>query len=252
VDKSPDDRGAFRMISIVRRTMPVWGVAACLGLLVAVGWAQSGDSKSKTKTKAGPVPDVKVLNGRMLKTMQSLDREFTELARGYEDAGQFEEARTLWEVLLKLNPKYPGAEDKIKSLSERMLSETEFTLKLDPTDDWTPVAMVTKDQPVRIEARGEYQYTVPLKGDPSGVAGNDLGTDMQLANGVPLGALMGVVVGADKKPGKPFRVGTQLDTKASATGLLLLKVNLPPGARAVSDKLDQKLTIRVSGAKKAG
>jgi hypothetical protein len=70
-----------------------------------------------------------------------------------------------------------------------------------------------------------------------------------MAAGVPAGALMGMIVPPPRQgqrqppePGPPFAIGGQVDFKPQTNGVLLLRVNTPPGAKCIG-----KLRVEISG-----
>lgn len=238
-----------------------WLVGAVLVGVVVAATASAQTSSSKTKPKAktgGGAPNVKVLDVRAKDMQESFLRELTDLARGYEDAGEFERAKWLMEVLLKLNPQFPGVKEKVDQLTEKMLDASEFEVEIDVADDWSrPLAMVFKDRLVRIEASGEYKFTATLPATVNGLPTSDNGAD--LVSGVPFGALMAVVV-TDKtttggggggnnnnRQNRPFSIGDKHEWKPQNNGYLMLKVNLPRGHKSTG-----KVKVKLSGAVKVG
>ena len=85
-------------------------IVACAGLVIA----QTGKSKSKSKG-AG---NVKALDARVEKLESSLFRELVDISKMYEEAGQFERAKSMLEVLMKLNPNLPGLKEKLDQLED--------------------------------------------------------------------------------------------------------------------------------------
>jgi hypothetical protein len=214
----------------------LWGTAGI--------WAQSASSKTKPKPKTA-TPNAKALDTKLGHVTQQFVRDFEGLAQEYEDAEQYESAVRLWEVLLKLSPEYPGAEAKIKQLGEKMMASTEFDMELDVSGDWVgPVAVTIKDKPFRVQASGDFKVILsPMSSTADGVPVDETGRD--LVPGIPLGALMGVLIGPDGKPGRPFRMGSAYEETAKQRGLLLLKINVPKEHRSQG-----KLKLTLSGVGK--
>lgn len=222
----------------------VTAVAVVVGWLVVPGLPVSAQT-SKSKTKARPPTNpanVKVLDVRVSEMQDRLLRDMTEIARGYEDAGEFDRAKWMLEVLEKLDPKLPGLKDKIKQLTDKSLDSTEFEIELDVSKGWSPpVGMLEQGRVVRITVTGEYKFITTLNATADGLPTSDSGAD--LYPGIPVGALVGVVLDPkDRKPGKPFEIKAQREWTPRESGLLQLKVNLPNGHKSTG-----KLMIRFGG-----
>lgn len=219
----------------------------CILSLVLVNFvvAQSGNSKAKPKTKATTGTGVRALDARVQDLQEGLLRDASEIAKGYEDAGEYDRAKLLLEVLQKLNPKLPGLKDKIDQLTEKSLDSSEFDIEMDVSKGWTPaVAMLQKDRLVRIEATGDYKFVATLPITADGFPTSDNGVDV--FPGAPVGALIGIIVNAEtNKPGKPFEVRAKKEWSPPQAGYLQLKINVPNGHKCTG-----KLKINISGASK--
>lgn len=122
-------------------------------------------------------------------------------------------------------------EEKIKSLHEQRMSQNESGVEVDPNRGWVPTRVaVEKGKTVRFVATGDCRLTVIQAVSPAGVPTEDVKTDM--VSGVPLGGLMGMIVDKGGKLGKPFSIGEQLETTADTSGVLFLRVNIPPQTKA--------------------
>ncbi|GIX03763.1 MAG: hypothetical protein KatS3mg113_0769 [Planctomycetaceae bacterium] len=211
---------------------PVWGQNASGG----------SSAKSKVKSKSPSGSSVRVLDNRVLDLQRSLYKDAIEIARGYEDLGEYERAKWMYEVLLKLDPKLPGVKEKIDQLQEKVLEATEFEVEVDVARGWTPpLAIVTKDKPARIEVEGDYIFEGSWRLTADGFRGDDSGHDYNPQ--WPLGCLIGVIVAADTgKPGKPFDIKSHKEFTPQQTGILQLKMNLPAGHKASG-----KLRVKLSG-----
>lgn len=220
----------------------VFGLIVAVVLVgVAVGQTSS-KSKSKTKTASGSNAAVKQLDLRAKEMQEQLLRDASDIAKGYEDAGEYERAKWLLEVLEKLDPKLPGLKESIDRLTDRSLEASEFEVDLDVSRGWSaPVGVVQQGRVVRIQATGDYKLVATLPVTADGLPQNDSGSE--LMTGVPLGALVGMLVDPkDRKPGKPFEIKAQREWTPRESGLLLLKVNLPNGHKSTG-----KLTIHLGG-----
>lgn len=210
--------------------------------------AQSG--KSKAKPKPASAAEVKKLDARLEEVQGSFLRDTASIIKGYEDTGQLDRAKTLLEVLLKLDPKNEQIKKKMDQLNEQMLDLSEFDMELDPAKPWQQVGLVTKDRLIRLEVEGDYKFVASLPVGPEGFSTKDAASD--LVGGVPLGAVVAVILpagggdqGNNGKAPNPFGVGAKYEQNAKADGALLLKVNVPPGAKCTG-----KLKVKVSGVLK--
>ncbi len=146
------------------------------------------------------------------------------------------------EVLEKLDPKLPGLKDKIKQLTDKGLDASEFSIEMDVSKGWTPaIGIIEQGRVVRITATGEYKLVATLPVTADGLPQNDTGAEV--VSGIPLGALMGVIVDPkEKKPGKPFEIKAEREWTPRESGYLQLRMNLPSGHKSTG-----KLTIRFGG-----
>lgn len=227
---------------------------ACI-LLAASAVAVEPTSRTKPPSPA----EMRRLDAKLAAVSESFLRDTTTLIASYENAGQFDRAKLILEVLQKLDPKNEAIQAKLKMLNERIMEATLQELDLDADAQWTAVGRVVKGRPIRIEASGEYKVTATLETGPAGMPSANPVTD--LVAGVPLGALMGVILpgtdtsGGESQPGanqqaqqpRPFAVGVAYDRPADRDGILYMKVNVPPGSKCTGS-----LKARVSGADKGG
>jgi hypothetical protein len=111
-----------------------------------------------------------------------------------------------------------------------------------PSRGWEPSGVVvTENRPIRIRADGTYKFdsgTVTLSG--AGFPQKDTGTD--LVQGIPCGALMGMIVQSEDKVGRPFLIGENLDFAPREAGMLYLRINAPGGSKSSG-----KLKVSISG-----
>ena len=233
----------------------VWGT-----LVLSLMAAHAVAAEPAPKPKAPSPAEMRRLDAKLASVSESFLRDTTTLIVSYENVGQFDRARLILEVLQKLDPKNEVIQAKLKSLNERIMEATLQELDLDADAQWTAVGRVVKGRPIRIEASGEYKVTATVETGPAGMPSANPVTD--LVAGVPLGALMGVILPApdasgsgEPQPGgnqqaqqpRPFAVGAAYDRPADRDGILYLKVNVPPGSKCAG-----RLKARVNGADKAG
>jgi hypothetical protein len=228
-------------------TLRLFALGLLIGCLTAGGIAvaQTGTTKGKSKSKTGGTTNVKVLDDRALEMQKNILKDATEISKGYEDAGEYERAKWLLEVLQKLDPKLPGLKEKIELLTDKSLDKSEFEYELDVARGWSPpVAMVYKDRLVRIEATGQYKFEASLNAGPDGLPTDETGGD--LVDNLPVGALIGVIVDPEKrKPGRPFELKSKREWTPQQTGLLQLRINAPNGHKCTG-----KLKLQLSGVAK--
>ncbi len=169
----------------------VLGLLAGCVTIGSIALAQTGTAKAKTKSKTGP--SIESLDKRATDMAKNLLKDAVEISKGYEDAGDYDRAKLLLEVLQKLDPKLPGLKEKIEQLTDKSLDKTEFEYELDVARGWSPpVALVSKDRLVRIEATGQYKFEASGNSGPEGLPTDDGGGD--LVTGLPVGALIGMIV----------------------------------------------------------
>jgi hypothetical protein len=233
-------------------------VAGAFSLALAAAAAIAAEPTPKQKA---PSPaEMRRLDAKLAAVSDSFLRDTTTLIASYENVGQFDRAKLILEVLQKLDPKNEAIQAKLKTLNERIMESTLQELDLEADAQWSPVGRVVKGRPIRIEASGEYKVTATVETGPAGMPSANPVTD--LVAGVPLGALMGVILpapesaaAAEQQPGaspqaqqpRPFAVGVAYDRPADRDGVLYLKVNVPPGSKCTGG-----LKARISGADKAG
>jgi hypothetical protein len=228
------------------RQIVLRGLFVGSALLAGAAWCAAqtgvaGKSKAAAKSKTN-VTAVRQLDTRVQQLQEQLLKDALDIAKGYEDNGEFDRAKWMLEVLEKLDPKLPGLQAKIDQLKDKSLNSSEFEYELDVSRGWSPpLGMVVKDRVARIEAVGDYQFVTALTVTGDGLPMSDTGTD--LVGGVPVGALIGVLINPEtRKPGKPFEIKAKREWTPRESGLLQLKVNVPNGHKCTG-----KLTIKLGG-----
>lgn len=218
--------------------------ALLLGALIAwyesgsIVQAQSAKSKNKPPKPLSPA-ETKKIDVRLEKLQETFASESSAIIDEYENAGQYERAKFLLEVLHKLDPKNDAIKKRVSELDEKILKRVEMDQKFSTASgDWTLVGTVQKDVPARIEATGEYKLSLPAQNiGPDGFATEDATRD--LVGRVPMGALMGIIVTEasqkEKKVPEPFAIRSKHDFTPKQDGELYLKVNVPPGSKCVGD-----------------
>lgn len=232
-------------------------VAALAALVAVPVAAQPGAAKAglgKGKAKPGSPLELKKLDAKLEEVRESFLRDTTTLIASYENLGQFERAKLLLEALQKLDPKNEPIKAKLGQLNEKILDASEIELDIDSGGRWQPVGTVVKDRAFRIRASGDYKLLLTQTAGPEGMSADNIAEDVM--PGVPLGAVMGVIVPPDslaqlaggrqpERPLRPFTVGANLDRNADKDGVLYVRVNVPSVAKCTG-----KLSLRVNGVER--
>ena len=234
-----------------------------LGLLVLIGgWAvtwpvaeaqesktvkkplSAADKKTATKKKK-PLANTQNLDVRADQIEESFTKEAQGLAEEYFEAGHLDKAKVLLESVLALRPNADEIKAKLKAIDETILSTNETVVDVNPAKAWEPSKVsVFEGKPFRAQVEGSYRFAINTAVDAAGFPTADPKTDM--VGDIPCGALMGIIVKADGKPGRPFAIGNGKDITPKETGLLLLRINSP-----LENKHTGKISVTFSGFVKA-
>ncbi len=172
-----------------------------------------------------------------------------DVARDYEELGELEKAQDVLRKILSLQPGLKKVRDKIKELEETRLETNEVLLEIDPGKGWIVTGVgVKKGNKIRFLSDGECRILISQRIGTEGFPSDDVKQD--LAPGVPLGALMGVIVNGNakgkgkgkNKPGTPFLIGKKSELAASQDGQLLVRMNVPPGSKCTG-----RIRLKISG-----
>ena len=219
---------------VVRATL---SVCACCLLIQAVCHGQSSRDRRKTDEAASE----KALEVRLEKAEQALVEEYKEVVVEFYNQGNKERAMSMLKRLKKLSPDLSGLDDRIEAMSEELMQENADEFELDTrTTAWEYIGDVSEGKAFRIASAGEYKMTMTSTVSVDGITPDKEAKDH--LPGAPLGCLLGVIVDAENKPGRPFPVKSQLEMAPRKSGKLFLKVNVPEGTRCIG-----KLKVRVSG-----
>ncbi|MFH5806900.1 hypothetical protein [Alienimonas sp. DA493] len=198
------------------------------------------------------------LNTKAEKLQTEYVRGAVELATEYEKAGDPSGAIALLETVQKVVPDNAALEAKLKELQNDVLSAGETVLTIDASSEWQPVAQVREGAAFRLAAAGSYRISMTGSSTVDGLPPGDAAAG--LVSEAPLGALIGAYVdpsaaagrnarGGNRDRGKQdepkvFTVGTggEIERTAERTGLLMVRLNLPVGARPSG-----KLRVMMSG-----
>ncbi len=220
----------------------VCGGVLALGFILSTdaAFAQKSSSSSRGTNAIALEKKVEEAETSFMKTA-------AEVARDYEELGELEKAQDVLRKILSLQPGLKKVREKIKELEETRLAINEVQLEIDPGKGWivTGVA-VKKGNKIRFVSDGECRLLISQRVGTDGFPSNDLKQD--LAVGVPLGALMGVIINSNikgkgkKKPGTPFLIGKKSEIAAPQDGQLLVRINVPSGS-----KCSGRIRLKISG-----
>ena len=178
-------------------------------------------------------------------------KSLVDLAKSYEDAGLTEKSREMLQQILAGNPDDAAVKKKIKEIDESVFQKNEYEFKFDTSKPWTNAGIqLSKDQPIRITAEGDYKVYVSETLGPEGYSNDDPTKD--LVSGIPMGALIAAMApptregasGGAGRPNrgggnaqredevKPFNVGKSLEFTPKSDGPIFFKVNVPPVSKA--------------------
>jgi hypothetical protein len=216
-------------------------------LMPAVATAQPPRSNSRKPSQS----EIRRLDAKLQEAHGLFVRETADLVSSYEALGQFDRAKAIVEALGKLDPENEAVKAKIAELERLKLESGMFEVDLMPGKGWQAIGGVAKGDMIRVQISGDYRFQLAGETTAGGLAGDDPQND--LINGIPFGAVMGVIAAASPPGGKqkdevkprPFVVGASYDARAESDGVLYLKPNLPPGATCTG-----KLKATITGPKR--
>ncbi len=166
------------------------------------------------------------LDLRTRKAIQIFIKDAMEIAIEYEKNGDLQKAKNMYEQIQRLDNRIPGVGQKIELLGQQLVASNKQVHMLDTSKGWMPIGTAYKGREFRVLTAGSYSMT--LRGEPT-AQGFEPGDVKK--NGMnpefPLGALIGFYF-TDKKPGKPFLIGKEDTLVPEKSGILYVKVNVPP------------------------
>jgi hypothetical protein len=196
---------------------------------------------------AGKPDDVRTLESKTQEAQTAYLAQLADLAKGYEAAGDVEKAQESLRQILRVSPDNQAVRDKLKELGDKVFDENQRGIEVDSSKGWMTTGLkVKKGEPIRVIAEGTYKFIVNADLGPAGFPAADVMRDM--ADNVPAGGLMATIVpepnprNRQPKPIKPFAVGGDGEVRPEEDGLLLLRLNVPPGSKCIG-----KVRVKVSG-----
>jgi len=180
-------------------------------------------------TAAQDDSETRAIDIRSNKAIQAFVAEAMELAIEYENNGDVEKARLMYQQIYRLDKRQQQLPAKIKFLENSLLGKNQIVHKLNTSIGWTAIGNVYADRSFKIITAGTFTMTPSGEFTASGMPKGDVkknGMDHEM----PLGALIGVYF-RDKKPSQAFLVGAGKLFTPEKDGVLYLKINAPPAMK---------------------
>jgi hypothetical protein len=176
------------------------------------GNRQNEDKKDEYKQPEDP---------KILQLYTTMILAMEKLAADYEKSNQNDKARSCYEEILRVAPKYTVVQDKLKAIKMKESIADRKQFEVHANKGWQDTGVnVVEGKPISIKATGSWSlkmaYTLPADGI-------EIPEDLR---NFPLGALVGAVVEANTPPDemKPFLVGSSKSFEAPKSGRLLLRI----------------------------
>ncbi|MFN8854095.1 MAG: tetratricopeptide repeat protein [Planctomycetaceae bacterium] len=223
-----------------------------IGCLLAgstTAWSQDKNKSSRKNTKAPkakPQANTRSLDQRADTLVNQYMKETGDVADEYLDAGHPDKAIAVLQRASSINPDDASIKQKISQIQQQNLTANEVLVDVNVASGWDAAGvLVVEGKPFRAIVEGSYRLEMSGSVTSAGLMEKDVTTD--LIGGIPTGALMGIVVKGDNKPGKPFAIGLGGDFTPRESGKLMLRINAPAGHRSTG-----KLKVTLSGGINAG
>ena len=198
-------------------------------------------------SRARPNPALRQLESKAQEAEKAYLMQLGDLASGYEDSGNLEQAEATLKQILRLAPDNDKVKAKLEELEGKVFEENQKVIEVDSSGGWVGTGLqVKKGEPVRIQADGTYKFIVNTSLGPDGFPTKDILRDM--GKGINCGGLMGTVIGEAKQRGRPpqpsdpFFIGNEAEVKPDVDGVLFVRLNVPPGSKCIG-----KVKVMVSG-----
>ncbi len=251
----------FLLLGLLMKRFLALGVVVTAALAVAMHWAAMEQaiaqgvrppvkkptiSKGPSKVTQATPAQVQEFEQRAKKAQDEFIKDSVELAKDLEDAGLYEDAKSVLETIGKIKDDVPGLKEKLQALKDSAMGSNKSSIDLDVTKGWTdPVGRVEKGKPFRVESSGTYKFSAMATLGPKGYPTEDLQKEM--VPGARCGALCALIIPVDDKgklgkPLEPIEVGEGRDINPKENGLLFLSVNLPPAHKSTG-----KIEVTLSG-----
>jgi hypothetical protein len=181
---------------------------------------------SIVNTQAQDASETRAIDVRSNKAIQAFVVHAMKLAIEYENNGDIEKARLMYQQIYRLDKRQQQLPAKIKFLENALLNKNQVVHDLNTSTGWTAIGNVYADRSFKLFTKGTYTLTPSGEFTAGGVPKGKVeqnGMDDEL----PFGALIGVYF-RDKKPSKPFLIGEGNLFTPEKDGILYLKINTPP------------------------
>lgn len=247
-DHGMNHRLASRNLSRPAHWLVLAGVLV-LGQWLSSSWLAAEPTKArpggKSKSTAAAIQE---LDSRKEKLQEQFLEDAYELAKGYRENNQPEKAKSIFEILIKVDPTLTRVSDTLKELDEQIMKSNDFDITYDVGKSGGPMILVTKDKPFRVLVEGDFKVSLNLSGIKADGIRPGAELKHELIAGIPFGGLMGVV-GKDGQfdpdKDKPFYIGDKNDITPKESGVLAMKLNLPNACKATG-----RLKLKISGSAK--
>ena len=210
--------------------------------------AQAGRPKKKSKKNSSEAElskeEIQEMDAQANKIKEDFVKQMATLATDYANGGEYEKSKAILRKLKEIAPEISGVKEKIQKLNQALMSKNEMMIDFKVTSGgWgSPLGFVTEDKKIRIQVDGKYKFISSALLSPEGFP-TSKPPKIGMSADIPCGALMGIVVNKGKKPSKPFYIGFGRDFTPKKSGVLFVKVNVPPGSKCIG-----KMKIQLSGA----
>jgi hypothetical protein len=210
-------------------------VAAASAAIVSISFAQRPDRRptqgprqgNRAANQAPPKGDLPA-DEKLMGLYLNFVRDAEKLAKEYETAGKVEEARGVYNEILKFAPNYKPAKDKLEQFKEKEATADKKTIDIHANQGWQETGIQTiPGKPLKITATGTWTCKVNQEVGPEGLQVSEELKDCAI------GSLVGVVVSAGEKDSsgkpkevklQPFSVGAEMLYTPSVAGKLMFRI----------------------------
>lgn len=177
-----------------------------------------GFGRGRNRGQQQPQEEAKMpTDPRLLAIHKEFVSKAEKLAGDYEKAKELDKARTCYEEILKLVPKYPPAVEALQKLRDKEFSAEKKSVDIYANKGLQDTGIdLVAGKPVRIEVTGSWTFVMNETLGPDGM---EIPENLRNFN---LGALFGVVETGNKDDAKPFLIGSQYEFTAEKSGRLML------------------------------
>jgi hypothetical protein len=185
---------------------------------------RQGNRQNNPPQPKGDLPADEKLMGLYLNFVRDAEK----LAKDYEVAGKVEEARGVYNEILKFAPNYKPAKDKLEQFKEKEATADKKSIDIHANQGWQETGIHTiPGKPIKITATGTWTCKVSQEVGPEGLQVSEELKDCAI------GSLVGVVVSPAEKESngkpkevklQPFSVGAEMQYTPSTAGKLMFRI----------------------------